>query len=62
MSENELNSYRLTSLEEPTDEMLSQIMKEIAEEVKAKNIAVENQFMANLKAEADRRRTIRETR
>ena len=30
MTEKELNSYRLTSLEEPTDEMLSYIMKEAA--------------------------------
>ena len=28
MSEKELNAYRLTSMEEPTDEMLSVIMKE----------------------------------
>ena len=32
MSEQELNAYRLTSMEEPTDEMLSAIMKEAAEE------------------------------
>lgn len=32
MSEQELNAYRLTSVEEPTDEMLSAIMKEAAEE------------------------------
>ena len=32
MSEKELNSYRLTSMEEPTDEMLSTIMKEAAAE------------------------------
>ena len=28
ISEKELNSYRLTSMEEPTDEMLAQIMHE----------------------------------
>lgn len=32
MTEKELNAYRLTSMEEPTDEMLSAIMKEAAEE------------------------------
>lgn len=32
MSDQELNAYRLPSLEEPTDEMLSAIMKEAAEE------------------------------
>jgi len=31
MSEKELNAYRLTSMEEPTDEMLSAIMREAAE-------------------------------
>ena len=30
ISEKELNSYRLTSMEEPTDEMLAQIMYEAA--------------------------------
>lgn len=29
MSEKELNSYRFSSSEEPTDEMLSQIMSEV---------------------------------
>lgn len=35
MSEKELNAYRLTSMKEPTDEMLSAIMKEAAEEATA---------------------------
>lgn len=35
MSEKELNSYRLTSMEEPTDEMLAAIMKEAAAEATA---------------------------
>jgi hypothetical protein len=30
ITEKELNSYRLTSMEEPTDEMLAQIMHEAA--------------------------------
>lgn len=29
MTEKELNSYRFTSTEEPTDEMLAQIMSEV---------------------------------
>ncbi|MBO7624623.1 MAG: hypothetical protein J6S82_04865 [Bacteroidales bacterium] len=32
MSEKELNLYRLTSMEEPSDEMLSCIMREAAAE------------------------------
>lgn len=35
MSEKELNSYRLTSIEEPSDEMLAAIMKEAAAEATA---------------------------
>lgn len=37
MSEKEINAYRLTSLEEPTDEMLAYIMHEVAEEAKQSN-------------------------
>jgi len=29
MSEKEINAYRLTSLEDPTDEMLAYIMREV---------------------------------
>ncbi|MGN0196109.1 MAG: hypothetical protein ACI4AE_06615 [Candidatus Cryptobacteroides sp.] len=32
MSEKEMNSYRFVSGQEPTDEMLSQLMKEVAED------------------------------
>lgn len=45
MSEKEINAYRLTSLEEPTDEMLAYIMREVAEEAKEKyEIAIERYF------------------
>ena len=44
MSEQEVNSYRLTSLEEPTDEMLSYIMKEVAEDAKSSNIEAEKLY------------------
>ncbi len=36
MSEQEMNSYRFLSGQEPSDEMLSQIMKEVAEEARAR--------------------------
>ena len=36
MSEKEINAYRLTSLEEPTDEMLAYIMREVVEEANQK--------------------------
>ena len=45
MSEKEINAYRLTSLEEPTDEMLAYIMREVAEEAKEKyDVAIERYF------------------
>ena len=37
MSENELNIYRFNPENEPTDEMLEQIMKEVAEEANRTN-------------------------
>ena len=46
MSEKEINAYRLTSLEEPTDEMLAYIMREVAEEARKTNEeAVRRYFM-----------------
>lgn len=45
MSEKELNAYRLTSMEEPSDEMLSAIMKEAAEEAATSTArALDNYF------------------
>ena len=49
MTEKELNSYRLTSLEEPTDEMLSYIMKEAAAEAQAKKEAAHRQLFAEIR-------------
>ncbi|MCM1020768.1 MAG: hypothetical protein NC343_01390 [Muribaculum sp.] len=34
MSDAEMNSYRLTSMEEPGDERMAQIMREVAEEAR----------------------------
>lgn len=46
MSEKEINAYRLTSLEEPTDEMLAYIMHEAAEEANNRyDEALERYFM-----------------
>ncbi len=36
MPEKEMNSYRLTSMEELTDQMLATLMKEVVEEAKKK--------------------------
>ncbi|MCC8113518.1 MAG: hypothetical protein LIP03_05890 [Bacteroidales bacterium] len=34
MTEEEMNSYRLTSMEEPGDKRMEQIMREVAEEAR----------------------------
>lgn len=36
MSEKDMNTYRLTSMEEPTDEMLAQLMREVAIDARQK--------------------------
>ena len=46
MSEKEINAYRLTSLEEPTDEMLAYILREAAEEANQRyDEALERYFL-----------------
>jgi hypothetical protein len=49
MSDKELNSYRLTSMEEPSDEMLSRIMKEAAEDAKQKSEAAHKLFFDSIR-------------
>ena len=49
MSEKELNSYRLTSMEEPTDEMLAAIMKEAAADAAKRWEEAENRFFEQLR-------------
>ncbi len=49
MSEKELNSYRLTSLKEPTDEMLAQIMHEAAEDAKRKSKEAHKNFFEEIR-------------
>ena len=39
MSEKELNAYRFSPEQEPTDEMLEQIMREVAEEARRRSIS-----------------------
>ena len=47
-----IDTYRLTSLEEPTEEMLSQLMKEAAEDAKRKNEEATAKFFRQLKQDA----------
>jgi len=49
MSEKEINAYRLTSLEEPTDEMLAYIMREVAEEARQTNEEAMKRYFMEIK-------------
>lgn len=42
MSETEMNSYRLTSIEEPGDERMAQIMREVAEDARERTRRARN--------------------
>ncbi len=45
MPESNIDNYRLTSMEEPTDEMLAQIMSEVTQEVKQTDkIAIQKHY------------------
>ena len=50
MSDQELNAYRLTSMEEPTDEMLHTIMREAAEEAAASTNKALAEFFKEISA------------
>ena len=52
MSEKEMNAYRFSSGIEPSDEMLSQLMKEVAQEAKESNQKAMREFFESLKREA----------
>ena len=56
ISEKELNSYRLTSMEEPTDEMLAQIMHEAAEIYNRENEEAYRSYFANMRKQAKEQR------
>lgn len=48
MNGKDINSYRFGSGEEPTDEMLEQIMKEVAEEATASNRKATEEYFAQM--------------
>lgn len=54
MSESEMNSYRFNSGKDPTDEMLSQIMREVAEDAKRTNEEASKKYFDDLRNEANR--------
>ena len=48
MSEEEMNTYRFSPEQEPSDEMLDQIMKDVAEEAQAGNKKATDEFWFQL--------------
>ena len=58
MSEKEMNSYRFVSGQEPSDEMLSQLMSEVAEEAVERRKRADDkyfsQMMRNVAAKKER--------
>lgn len=48
MSETEMNSYRLTSMDEPGDERMNQIMLEVAEEAQENSRIVAERVAAGI--------------
>ena len=51
MSEAEMNSYRFNSGKEPTDEMLAQIMHEVAEDAQRSNKEAANKHLDEMRRE-----------
>ena len=47
-----IDTYKLTSMEEPTDEVLSQLMREAAEEARRTNHESTARFFGQLKRDA----------
>lgn len=48
-----MNSYRLTSLEEPGDERLAQIMREVAEDARQSTLRAAESVAAGINAAAE---------
>lgn len=53
MSEKEMNSYRFVSGEEPSEEMLAQIMSEAAEEAKIRNQQATATYFAEMRRQSE---------
>ncbi len=50
MSEEHMNSYRLTSMEEPGDERMAQIMREVAEDARESTRRAAERVAAGIEA------------
>ena len=53
MSEQEMNSYRFTSGLEPSDEMLAQLMKEVAHDAKERQKQATAAYFSEMRREAE---------
>lgn len=53
MTDAEMNAYRFGSGKEPTDEMLAQIMSEVAQEARAQNEDVTQKYFEELRKGAE---------
>ena len=53
MSETEMNAYRFNSGQDPTDEMLAQIMREVAEDAKRSNEEATIKYFEELRKGAE---------
>ena len=49
-----IDTYKLTSMEEPSDEVLSQLMKEAAEEARHKSQEATTRFFSQLNKAAEK--------
>ena len=49
-----IDTYKLTSMDEPTDEVLQQLMREAAEEAARKRAEATAQFFNQLKSDAQK--------
>ena len=57
MSEEQMNSYRLTSMEEPGDERMAQIMREVAEDARESTRRAAERVAAGIEAASQAART-----
>jgi hypothetical protein len=53
MSEQEMNSYRFTSGQEPSDEMLAQLMKEVAHDAKVRQEQATSAYFSEMRRNAE---------
>ena len=49
-----IDNYKLTSMDEPTDELLSQVMREAAEDAKQRKAEATARFFGQLKYESEK--------